>query len=223
MSSSLIQLLVLAAIAVFLIVKLKSVLGTRDGFEKPPQPLQPQGDTDDQPMRRDFSVIEGGQDRDITDHVPDGSPAAKALAAMKLAEPGFSATEFLNGARGAYEWILMAFEQGKLDDIVPLLSKEVYDSFQSVVDAREREGLVVEAKFVGLRELALHDATFDRDTREAEVTVRFVSELNSVIRNRMGEIVEGSPTEIKRQRDVWTFARRMGADDPNWQLVATGE
>ncbi|MFN3292846.1 MAG: Tim44/TimA family putative adaptor protein [Gemmobacter sp.] len=220
MSSSLIQLLVLAAIAVFLIVKLKNVLGTRDGFERPAQPLEGPAPA---ARKRDFEVIEGGQDRDITDHVPDGSPAAKALAAMKLAEPGFSVTEFLGGARGAYEWILMAFEQGKLDDIVPLLSKEVYESFQAVVDAREREGLSVEAKFVGLREMTLQDATFDRDTREAELTVRFVGELTSVIRNRMGEVVEGSPTEIRRQRDVWTFARRMGADDPNWQLVATGE
>jgi predicted lipid-binding transport protein (Tim44 family) len=223
MSSSLIQLLVLAAIAVFLIVKLKSVLGSRDGFERPPQPLPPADDGDARVRKRDFAVIEGGPDRDITDHVPDGSPAAKALAAMKIAEPGFSVTEFLGGARGAYEWILMAFEKGKLDDIVPLLSKDVYDSFQSVVDAREQEGLTVEATFVGMRELVLQDATFDRDTREAEVTVRFVGEITSVIRNRMGEIVEGSPTEIKRQRDVWTFARRMGVDDPNWQLVATGE
>jgi predicted lipid-binding transport protein (Tim44 family) len=222
MSSSLIQLLVLAAIAVFLILKLKSVLGSRDGFERPPQPLDGPAPT---PLarKREFEVIEGGQDRDITDHVPDGSPAAKALAAMKMAEPGFSVTEFLGGARGAYEWILMAFEQGKLDDIVPLLSKDVYDSFQAVVDAREQEGLTVEAKFVGLRELVLQDATFDRDSREAEVTVRFVGEITSVIRNRMGEVVDGSPTEIKRQRDVWTFARRMGVDDPNWQLVATGE
>jgi predicted lipid-binding transport protein (Tim44 family) len=221
MTPSVIQLLVLAAIAVFLILKLKSVLGTRDGFERPPQPLPAQDD--DRPRRRDFAVIEGGPDRDITDHVPDGSPAAKALAAMKIAEPGFSVTEFLGGARGAYEWILMGFEKGKLDDLVPLLSKDVYDSFQTVVDAREAEGLTVEATFVGLRELVLQEATFDRDTREAEVTVRFVGEITSVIRNRAGEVVEGSPTEIKRQRDVWTFARRMGMDDPNWQLVATGE
>ena len=223
MNSPLIQLLILAAIAVFLIVKLKSVLGSRDGFERPPEPQARPDAIEGPARRRDFQVVEGGQDRDITDHVPDGSPAAKALAAMKIAEPGFSVTEFLNGARGAYEWILMAFEKGKLDDIVPLLSKDVYDSFQSVVDAREQEGLAVEASFVGLRELALHDATFNRDTREAEITVRFVGELTSVVRNRMGEVVEGSPTEVKRQRDVWTFARRMGADDPNWQLVATGE
>lgn len=221
MNSALIQLLVLAAIAVFLIIKLKSVLGTRDGFERPAKPVSPE---DLAPQRRqDFEVIEGGPDRDIIDHVNDGSPAAKALAAMKMAEPSFSVTEFLGGARGAYEWILMAFEKGKLDDIVPLLSKEVYDSFQQVVDAREQQGLTVDATFKGLRELTLQDATFNRDTQEAEVTVRFVAELTSVVHNRAGEVVDGSPTEVKRQRDVWTFARRMGGEDPNWQLVATGE
>jgi predicted lipid-binding transport protein (Tim44 family) len=69
----------------------------------------------------------------------------------------------------------------------------------------------------------LQNATFDRDSKEGEITVRFVAELTSVVRNKAGEVVEGSPTAIKRQRDLWTFARRMGVDDPNWQLVATGD
>ena len=142
---------------------------------------------------------------------------------MKLAEPGFSVSEFLSGARGAYEMILMAFERGELDRIRPFLSDEVEASFAQAINAREREGLTVEASFVGLRELALAEAEFDRDTREAEVTVRFLGEITSVVRNKAGEIVEGSPTEIKRQRDSWTFARVMGEADPNWQLVATGD
>jgi predicted lipid-binding transport protein (Tim44 family) len=232
MNSPVIQLIVLAAIAVFLILRLRSVLGTRDGFEKPPRPeLPPEiadpADTPDaatpaRPRKRDFAVIEGGLDRDITDHVPDGSDSAHALAAMKLAEPGFSVGEFLHGARGAYEMVLMAFEKGDLDQIVPLLDEDVYNSFAEVVDERERAGLVVEATFVGLRELALQEASFDRTTRQAQITVRFVGEIISAARNAAGEVVEGSPTEIRRQRDLWTFARRMGSDDPNWQLVATG-
>lgn len=219
MSSSLIQLLVLAGIAVFLVLKLRSVLGTRDGFEKPPVPAE-----EPRPrLRRDFEVIEGGPDRDIIDHVPDGSPAAKALGAMKLAEPGFSVSEFLKGARGAYEMILMAFEKGDLAAIRPFLSAEVADSFGAAIAERENQGLTIESNFVGLRELVLTEATFDRDSRQAEITVRFVGELTSVVRNKAGEVIEGSPTTIKRQRDAWTFARRMGVDDPNWQLVATGE
>lgn len=219
MSSSVVQLLVLAGVAVFLILKLRSVLGTREGFEKPALPLEdvrPKG-------RRDFEVIEGGPDRDITDHVPENSAAAKALAAMKTAEPGFSVGGFLAGARGAYEMILMAFEKGEIDSIRPFLSADVAASFDAAVAAREREGLTVEANFVGLREMVLQDATFDRDSRTAEITVRFTGELTTVVRNKAGVVVEGRETEIKRQRDVWTFARRMGVDDPNWQLVATGD
>ncbi|MEZ5798649.1 MAG: Tim44/TimA family putative adaptor protein [Paracoccaceae bacterium] len=217
--NSTIQLLVLAAIAVFLILKLRSVLGTRDGFEKPPLPLdevRPQ-------VRREFEVIEGGADRDITDHVPDGSASAKALAAMKLAENSFTVGPFLQGARQAYEMILIAFEKGELDRIRPFLSDEVESSFASVISDREAKGLTVETTFVGLKEMALQDATFDRDSGFAEITVRFVGELISVVRDRAGEIVEGDPKSVKRQRDVWTFARKMGADDPNWQLVATGD
>jgi len=117
----------------------------------------------------------------------------------------------------------MAFEKGDLTGIRPFLSEDVFATFTEVVEAREREGLTIESHFVGLRELVLQNATFDRDSKEGEITVRFVGELTSVVRNKAGEVVEGSPTAIKRQRDLWTFARRMGVDDPNWQLVATGD
>lgn len=219
MNSSLIQLLVLAGVAIFLIVKLRSVLGSREGFEKPPLPAE----QDQRPAPRRFEVVEGGPDRDITDHVADGTPAAHALAAMKLAEPGFSVNTFLQGARGAYEMILMAFERGDLAQVKPFLSPDVYDSFAEAVAAREAQGLTVEANFMGLREMALHEATFDRDTRLGEITVRFVGELTTVVRDAAGTVVEGSPTAAKRQRDIWTFSRNMGSADPNWQLTATGE
>jgi predicted lipid-binding transport protein (Tim44 family) len=219
MSSAVIQLLVLAGIAIFLILRLRGVLGTREGFEKPPVQLPGKGEVRD---RRGFEVIEGGPDQDIVDHVAEGSDAAKALAAMKLVEPDFGVGEFLQGARGAYEMILMAFERGDLNSVKPFLSDEVYETFAKVVADRERQGLKIDANFVGLREIDLTDAEFDRDSAEAEVTVRFLAELTSAVRNKDGEIVEGSTTEIKRQKDVWTFARHMGTGDPNWQLVATG-
>lgn len=216
MNSPLIQLLVLAGIAVFLILRLKSVLGTREGFEKPPLP--PQSGKRDRP---DFEVIEGGPDRDITDHVPENSPAAQELAAMKRVEPGFSLTDFVQGARGAYEMIVMAYEQGELGQIEPFLAEDVFESFVAGVAAREDQGLKIEAEFIGVREVTIVDAQFDKDSNRAEITIRFVGELTSVVRDRGGDIVEGSPTEVKRQKDVWTFARIMGSDDPNWQLVAT--
>ena len=139
MNSSLIQLLVLAGIAVFLILRLRSVLGTRDGFEKPSVtgPTPPR-----ERSRPEFDVIEGGPDRDITDHVPDGSGAAKALAAMKMAEPGFVVSEFLDGAKGAYEMILMAFEKGDLSPVRGFLAPDVAEAFQSVIDQREEQSLL---------------------------------------------------------------------------------
>lgn len=219
MNNSLIQLLVLAGIAIFLVIKLRSVLGTRQGFEKPPVPLEELRPR----ARRDFEVIDGGPDRDITDHVADGTPSAKALAAMKAVEPAFSVTTFLQGGRGAYEMILMAFEAGELDRIRPFLADDVEATFASAIATREAEGLTVEAKFVGMKEMTLQEATFDPATKLAEIAIRYVGETTSVVRNKAGEIVEGSATEIKRQRDVWTFARTMGAADPNWQLVATGD
>jgi predicted lipid-binding transport protein (Tim44 family) len=217
MSSAVIQLLVLAGIAVFLIMRLKNVLGTREGFEKPPAKISSSAR-----KRSDFEVIEGGPDRDITDHVAEGSGAAKALAAMKSAEPSFMVGDFLSGARGAYEMILMAFEKGDMQQIRPFLGDEVFESFSDVVKSREEQGLTIDAHFVGVRELTLTDAEFDEKSRVGEITVRFVGELTSVVRDKDGQVVEGNPNEIKRQRDVWTFARPMGTDDPNWQLVATG-
>lgn len=220
MNSPIIQLLVLAGIAIFLILRLRNVLGTREGFEKPAVT----GSTDSKRRARpDLEVIEGGPDRDITDHVAADSDAASALAAMKGVDHDFNVREFLQGARGAYEMILMAFEKGDLESVRPFIAPEVYDALAGVVAQRAEEGLTVEATFVGISDLGLKDATFDRTSREAELAVRFVGELTEVVRDRDGSIVEGSPTAIKRQRDVWTFARVMGSDDPNWTLVATSE
>ena len=168
-------------------------------------------------------MIEGGPDHDIVDHVPEDSDAAAALAEMKRIEPDFSVTTFLQGARGAYEMILMAFERGKLDEVTPFLDRDVYETFAQVVDAREQQGLTIEAEFIGVRELTLADAQFDSQTRRAEISVRYVGELISVVRDSNGEIVEGAPGQSKRQKDVWTYERIMGSDDPNWRLVATGE
>lgn len=217
MTPSIIQLLVLGGIAVFLILRLRSVLGTREGFEKPA--VLP-------PARArvpELEVIDGRADRDVTDHVPEDSDAARALLAMKAADPSFNVREFLDGARGAYEMILLAFERGDLSTVKAFLAPDVYDAFAGVIEERAAQGLTVQATFVGVSDLQLREATYDEATREGEIAVRFVGEMTSVVRDRAGDVVEGSPTDIRRQRDVWTFARTLGAGDPNWLLVATGE
>ncbi len=216
MESPLIELLVLAGIAVFLILRLKSVLGTREGFEKPPL-----ANNEAPAPQRKFEVIEGSPDDDIVAYVDEGSPQAQALSDMKRADSSFQVAEFVQGARGAYEMILMGFETGELDGIQPFISEEIFQSFVDAVSAREDQGLTIEAEFIGVRETTIVDATFDAATSTAGVTVRFVGELTSAVRNRAGEIVEGDPKAVKRQKDTWTFSRQMGTGDPNWLLVAT--
>ena len=142
---------------------------------------------------------------------------------MKKAESGFSVGTFLQGARGAYEMILMAFDKGELASIKPFLAPDVFETFSEAVAQREKDGLRIESTFIGLREMVLQEATFDTASREADISVRFLGETTSLVRNAAGEVVEGSPTAVKKQRDIWTFSRRMGADDPNWLLSATGD
>ena len=218
MNMQLIQLLALAGIAVYLVLKLRGVLGTREGHEGPRTDMSnPVGG------KPKFEVIEGGPDEDITDHVAEDSDSARALLGMKVAESSFSVTEFLQGSKGAYEMILMAFENGDLASVQSFLSEDVYKAFASVIETRKEKGLTIEVEFIGVRETGLMGATFDPASNRGEVDVRFVCELTSVVKDSNGDTVEGDETEVKRQRDVWTFGRTMGSSDPNWQLVATGE
>ncbi|MBU2866736.1 Tim44/TimA family putative adaptor protein [Pacificibacter marinus] len=218
MGSSLVSLLVLAGIAIFLVLRLRNILGTRDGFEQPR--VDPIVET--QTPKRQFEVIEGGVDHDIIDNVPEGSRAAENLLVLKRNEPDFTVSEFLTGASAAYEMILMAFENGDLSSVSDFISDDVEEAFQYVIDNRKEAGLTVEAQFIGLHESQIIDVDLDEAAREEEIKLRFVSEITSVARDAAGAIVEGDPNKVKRQKDIWTFAREMGSNDPNWQLVATG-
>jgi predicted lipid-binding transport protein (Tim44 family) len=217
MGNSMLQIIVLAAVAVFLIIKLRSVLGTREGFEKPPIPQQAPA----RPSK--FEVIDGGVDQDIFDHAPEGSATALALSQIKAQERSFNVSEFLRGARGAYEMILMAYERGDISSVRGFLSDDVASSFQAAIDQRSAQGLITKAEFAGLREISLVDAEYDSATKVAEVTVRFTGELTAVTKDQSGAVVSGSADEVKRQRDIWSFGRVLGSNDPNWQLVATSD
>ena len=214
MSNTMLQIVVLAAIAVFLIIRLRNVLGTRDGFEGPPQV---RGQVPAQ-RREEPSVDQAG---DALDHAEPGSPAAAALTAMQQAEPSFAVGPFLSGARQAYEMILTAFEKGDLSEVRPFLAPQVAEAFESVIEQRRAQGITSEVQYLGTRETTLEGAEFDPATGAAEVSVRFVGELISAQRDASGNVVDGDPKAARKQRDVWTFARRMGQSDPNWQLVAT--
>jgi predicted lipid-binding transport protein (Tim44 family) len=221
MGSQMIQIIILAGIALFLILRLRNVLGTRQGYEKPqgtvPAPA---------PARRSnraFDVIEGGSvDPDIADVTDPESPTGLALAAMKKVDHDFTVADFQHGARAAYEMIVMAYENGDLDTLRQHLSPEVYAPFAEAIEARRAKGYTVEASFAGVREVKLTEARFDPATSEADITMRFTGELTSVVHDPEGRIVEGAPNELKQQRDVWTFTRVMTSDNPNWLLTGTG-
>jgi len=220
MSSQMIELIVLFAIAAFVLFRLKSVIGTRSGYEAPPDYLS----RDRAPTARPDPTAEAEEEADeagLDRPIPDG--AKPALAAMREAEPEFSLGVFLDGARGAYEMILMAYEAGDRDTLDGLLEPDVYATFEGVIAGREDAGLKVDARFIGVRDLRLESAAFDPDTGEGELTLRFVSELVTAVHDSEGRVVEGDPNEVRRQTDVWTFARRLGERDPNWLLSATGE
>ncbi len=219
MSSQMIQIVILAGVALFLVLQLRKVLGTRDGFEptKTEKPA-PQSNS----KARSFDVIDGGgEDHDIAHFIGVETSDGKALAAMKRVEPDFTVSNFASGAKYAYELILMAFENGDLSEVKDFLSPEVFDSFNDAIEARKAQGLQVEANFVGISKTELMEAEFDDSTRMAEITMRFSGELTSIVKDASGEVIEGDGTSVKRQRDTWTFSRGMGVDDPNWQLIAT--
>lgn len=222
MSDKMIELLVLFAIAAFVLFKLRSVIGTRTGYEAPPDYLTRGNSPRGAPAR-------GAPEAPAEPFEPDDEAeqalpldAAPALAMMRRAEPDFSLATFTSGARQAYEMILMAYEAGDRNTLRDLLAPEVYAAFDGVIAEREAKGLKVDARFVGVRDLHLEQVEFNADTGEADLTVRIVGEMITAVRDTENRIVEGDPNEVRRQTDVWTFSRRMGARDPNWLLSSTG-
>lgn len=223
MSSDVIELLVLFALAAVVLYRLRAVIGTRTGHEAPPEFVRRQQEArraGAQPRRVPEVASAPDEDEPLPGVPESGRPA---LDAIRRAEPGFNIDEFVAGARGAYEMILMAYEEGDRDTLRSLLAPDVFQAFEQGIIAREEAGLRVEARFIGVREARVDEIAFDPDTRIADVTVRIVGELITAVRDPENRVVEGDPNEIRRQSDRWTFSREMGSADPNWLLTGTGE
>ncbi|MCY4446114.1 MAG: Tim44/TimA family putative adaptor protein [Rhodobacteraceae bacterium] len=213
--SPVLQLLILAGIALFLIFKLRGLLGTRDGFEGPAKSNY----TIDQPSR-EVQPEEEKVDQDIIDFVSPDSVEAKSLAAMKKIDQQFVVRDFLEGATKAYEWILSSFGKGQIEDLKPFLSAEVFESFKSGVEQRDPvHNFIVEIERVKAKIIA--DVKFDEQSHSAEITVEFVSDLYSYVEDESGEVIDGDKNNSVSQTEEWTFSRVMGSKDPNWKLVAT--
>ena len=225
--------IIFLALAVFIFLRLRSVLGQRTGRERPPyDPYSAREaartSTNDKvvalPPRAGDVAPKGAADAEpAADRwkgiAEPGSAAAVGLDAVVAQDPSFDPKHFLTGGRAAYEMIVTAYAQGDRRNLKNLLSKEVYDSFEAAIKEREGRGEKAETRFVSIDKADLIGAEVKGKT--GQVTVRFVSQLVSVTRDRDGSVIDGSPDKVSDVTDVWTFARDLASRDPNWKLVAT--
>jgi len=218
MNNTIIQLLILAGVALFLIFRLKNVLGTRDGFE----PKIKDGIKTKEEVKNTKDVNENYLDEEVTEYLLDDNKSAEALSKIKELETDFSLTNFLGGAGSAYEMILMAFQSGDISTVQRFLSSEIKENFEEAIQERDKKGLSIDAEFLGMRDTAIKNVTFNTKDRVAEISVSFLADIKSVVKNKHGEVIEGEEADTKKQFDVWVFSREIGSDNPNWILVETG-
>ena len=203
--------IIFLALAVFIFLRLRNVLGQRTGNEQPPY---------DRAAR---NVVQGAQDNNVVPMpgaVIDQAPLAHGLDAIAAQDSSFDPRHFLSGARSAYEMIVLAFANGDRRALKDLLSSEVYESFEAVIRDREKKEQKTETRFVSIDKAELVGA--EARDRAAQLTVKFVSQMISVTRDKAGAIVDGNPDKVADITDVWTFARDTTSRDPNWKLVGTG-
>ena len=214
------QIFILAAVAIFLFWRLRAVLGSRDGFEKNIKNVKAPKKVIKSP-----NIIEeptkSGPDDDIFDYVEENSRSADVFKKMKEFDNDFSVNKFVSGAKMAYEIIIMAFENGDTEKLGTLLEQKVLKSFKSVIEKRKKDGLVIEAKFIGMRDIRIIDASFSEKTKIADITLSFKSEISTVVKDAEGSVVEGHPDEIKKQKDTWVFTKDLSKKSPNWLLKST--
>ena len=224
--------IIFLALAVFIFLRLRSVLGQRTGRERPPyDPYSARDAVRTSPSEKVVTLpgraaqpapaaTPAGDGAERWKGIAEpGSPAAAGLDAIIAVDSSFDAQHFLAGARAAYEMIVTAFAQGDRRALKGLLSREVYEGFEAAIRERESRGETIETRFISIDKADI--AAAELRGRVAQVTVRFVSQLISVTRDRSGAVIEGSPDKVTDVTDVWTFARDLSSRDPNWKLVAT--
>jgi predicted lipid-binding transport protein (Tim44 family) len=226
--------IIFLALAVFIFLRLRNVLGQRTGSERPPYDRAARdivhGTQDNNVVPMPGSVIDQAPLAPTADVVPQtdrwkgltepGTPLALGLDAIAAQDSSFDPQHFISGARSAYEMIVLAFANGDRRALKDLLSSEVYESFDAVIKDREKHEQKTETRFVSIDKAELVNA--EARDRAAQLTVRFVSQMISVTRDKAGAIVDGNPEKVSDITDVWTFARDITSRDPNWKLVGTG-
>ena len=210
-----------AMVAAFLVLRLRSVLGRRTGNEPRHDPVLRRAEAPAENIA-DKVVSLGSRSAAVRPPVATAPPAdavATGLERIRGADPGFDPTQFLEGARAAFEMIVGAFAAGDKARLRPLLSDEVYTPFSAAIDERTTAGETLETRIIGLKRLDIVEAALSG--RMARVTIKFVSDQINLLRAHDGSVVDGDPDHPIEKTDFWTFARDTRATDPNWVLEAT--
>jgi predicted lipid-binding transport protein (Tim44 family) len=215
--------IVFAVVAIFVVYRLYTVLGTRSGpqrrpIEPPPKPASASPVDNVVPIGATRPSPASPADR-WRGYAAPGSPLASGLDAIALREPGFDAGHFLSGARAAYEMVISAFAAGDVATLRRLLSPEVLANFVGAIDTRSNAGHTMTTTLVSVDGAEIVDARVAGET--ASIAVKFAAKLVSATRDSSGAVVEGSADAVADHLDIWTFSRRIGARDPNWLLAAT--
>ncbi len=225
--------IIFLALAVFIFLRLRSVLGQRTGRERPPydpysarEQMRP---APEKVVTLPNRTPEAAAPKPVEEPIAPGerwkgvaetgSPLAAGLDAIVAADSSFDPKHFIAGGRAAYEMIVTAYADGDRRTLKNLLAREVYDGFDNAITEREKRGETVENKFVSVDEAEITSA--ELRGRNAQLTVRFHSKLVTATRDKNGNVVDGSADKVTDVTDVWTFARDTSSRDPNWKLVAT--
>jgi len=234
------DIILIGLVAVFLILRLRSVLGKRTGNERPParDPFTPPAPPTAAPRVGDRGDAPASQGNDNVVPLPTANTrpplatsgpggiratvlptAAAGVAAIRAADPSFEPLGFTAGARAAFTAIVEAFAKGDTSTLRPLLDGPTFSSFESAIRGRVERKEKAETTLIGFE--ASDIAAAELQGANADVTVRFVSEQINVLRNSEGQIIDGNPNEVQKVIDLWTFRRDTKASDPNWLLVKT--
>ncbi|MDJ0950030.1 MAG: Tim44/TimA family putative adaptor protein [Alphaproteobacteria bacterium] len=222
-----IDIIIFAAIAAFIVLRLRSVLGRRTGNERPP-PVTFGRDREASRKDRDADkkVVNFPETTtrktgmDLTyERAKPGSALELGLRQIKKADKTFNADEFLTGACAAFEMILEAFAAGDMEPVKTFVAADVYRNFEDAIASREESGETLENTIVGINKSDILEARMEG--RNALLTTKFVSEQINVVRNSAGEVVDGEEDRVSEVTDIWTFMRDTQSRDPNWVLVET--
>ncbi|MGJ8528648.1 Tim44/TimA family putative adaptor protein [Maritalea sp.] len=224
-------------IAVVVLLRLRSVLGTRDGFERPPErPDQNEDEGEDnsdnvvslpnrepkvKPANLDAEKRALKLEAEVENYADNNAELAAGLNQIIQADQNFGPKSFMDGAISAYEMVVVAFAEGDRKTLKMILDKPVYEGFESAIEEREKRGEKVDFTFVGFSKVKMSNA--EMDGKNALVTIEYAAQVVSATKNAEGQLIDGDEEAVVNIADEWTFSRNTKSRDPNWKLVSTNQ